>query len=241
MTAILFSDRFTINRCISQSSVPSSKLKSLAMQPVELQRCRNDINMVETGACWQLIPKPIPRNSASTSSIPPHGSEFSFTVTIVDPSNGTPFELQTKIYVFPGVPSSIVPLRPIEVKLDQDNKSMHLTVQDAWNNHTAPVPALSDDCWIVQLTDGPLSLVDETEEIKVDGSGQINLWGNLKVSQEYESSTTHAKQTIWLKDKDSQTVLLEASISLKVIPCHVPSKIQVRTNATVFDWALLYN
>jgi hypothetical protein len=223
MTVMLSTDRFVV----SQASLSGgSTSRRQASDNIELQHCHNDVNTVETGMCWQLTPKPKPKNSA-IDIIPIQGLDHSFTVTVTDPSNGTPFEMPIKISVFPGVPNSIAPLKPIEIKLNDDKKSLQLIVKDAWNNPTAPVQELSDECWMVDLFDGPLTL-DENTHIKVDGSGQITFLENLKASQDYDLEGTEVEQALTLKTVTSSKTILETSISLRVIPCHIPSKLQVQ-------------
>ncbi len=176
------------------------------------------------GNTWKLGPN---NSSVFSSSRVIRGKEFSFTLKFVSPSFARLPDIVINISVSPGLPYSILPLAPLEVKLNQDRKSLHLAVTDKWGNRVAPVESSGEE-WLVKLSSGPLTFVNPSDPVMVNDKGEIVCINTITVSNDYQLDSSVVEQGLLLKSTKTEADLLdEQFISVKVIPCNVPTKLQV--------------
>jgi hypothetical protein len=210
ITASIDSNNFEVEFLRESSSIKSS---------IHLKPCNTENKeFVMDCSSWVLIPKRRNREDMI------NGKEFSFEIKISSSSYpDLPVVTTPKTIIFPGVPTSIVSLAQLPIKLNSEQKSMRLAIQDKWGNRVAPS---SKELWHVQFLHGPLKLLDPKERISVDKNGEVLLMNKLVVTDGYEPKDLIAQQCIQLKSGHD---VVEGTIPIKIIPSNIPRKLQVKT------------
>jgi hypothetical protein len=233
ITAIFVSDMFEVVPVQGTLSLSSKKQSaSNSTTPLMVLKESSSPNMLEIpNNAWKVVPLPQKLSQLKNMGIL-RGKDFSFSIKFTTLSNARLPEVKFSMTIFPGVPTSVVSLREIEIKLNSEKKSLHLAVVDAWGNPVVPAEH-SGEQWQLKLLRGPLAFVDNKERVYVNDTGEIICINNIVAAPGYEAEGTEVEQGILLKSSFGNDVL-EQYLTIKISPSYVPTKLQVKVHHSIY-------